>query len=101
MSTNSDRCGGRGRKTIDPLLTVGLKVASIKEREGGVEDGRVTEARSSRGYFFLSLLRVESQEEVSWALVLHASLERRYVHVRICPPSAAAIGSQFHFMFSI
>lgn len=77
---------------MDPLLAAGLKVASSKEGEGGVKDGRVTEARSSGGDFFLSLSRVEgSQEEAPWALMLHASLERRYVHVRICPPSAAAV----------
>lgn len=27
---NSDRCGGRGRETMDPLLAAGLKVASSK-----------------------------------------------------------------------
>lgn len=44
---------------MDPLLVAGLKVASSKEGEGGVGDGRVTVARSFRGDFFLSLLRDE------------------------------------------
>lgn len=64
---------------MDPLFfTAGLKVASSKGGEGGVKDGRLRDARSPRGDFFLSLLRVEgSQEEVPWVLVIHASLERQ------------------------
>lgn len=77
---------------MDPLRAAGLKVAFSKEGDGGVKDGWVTEARSSGGDFFLSLLRVEgSQKDVPWALVLHASLARRYIHVRIHPPPAAAV----------
>lgn len=78
---------------MDPLPSAGLKVASSKGGEGGVKDGRVNgRARSSGGDFFLSLLRVEgSQEDAPRALVLHASLERRSVCVRICPPPAAVV----------
>lgn len=52
VSTNSDRCGGRSEKTMDPLQAAGLKVASSKKGEGGVKIG--TEARSSGGNVFLS-----------------------------------------------
>lgn len=50
---------------MDPLLAVGLKVASSMQGEGGVEDGR-RRAIFSTGDFFLSSLRVEgSYKEVS------------------------------------
>lgn len=50
---------------MDPLPVAGLKVVFLKEGEVGIKDGKITVARSSRGYFFLSLLRVrENGKEV-------------------------------------
>lgn len=40
---------------MDPIQAAGLKVASSKEGEEEVKDGRVTEGRLSRGNVFLSL----------------------------------------------
>lgn len=84
---------------MDPLFAAGLKVASSKEGEGGVKDGRLRDARSSGGDFFLSLLRGEgSQEEVPWALVIDASLEKRYVHVKnlLLQPCCFRLPLSFH-----
>lgn len=74
------------------LMLGSFEVASSKEGEGGVKDVRLRDARPSGGHFFLSLLKVKgSQGKVLWALLIHASLERRYVHVKKCPPLAAAM----------
>lgn len=84
--------GEEGGKQWIFFFDAGVKVASSKEGEGGVKDVRLRDARSSGGHFFWSLLKVKgSQGEVLWALLIHASLERRYVHAKNCPPLAAAM----------
>lgn len=88
VSTSSDRCVGRGRKTMDPLLAAGLKVEPSKEGKGGVKDMREEEWGRPEG---ISFCLYWGLKEVKRRL-LHASQERRYVHVRIClPPAASAV----------
>lgn len=96
VSRNSDRCGGRGRGNNGSSSHCWVKGGLFKGRRRRSKKkikrigGREERGRPG-GIFFLALLRVEgSQEQVPQALVLHASLERRYVRVRICPPPAAA-----------
>lgn len=93
VGTNGDRRGGRGRTTMDLRFSrCWVKGGFLKgRRKKGVKDGRQGVARSPGGNSFSSIPRVEGgREEVPWDLVFHASMERRYVHVKNCPPTCVA-----------